>query len=678
MFSRWLSRAAVITWVVVLAGLITSCSATGSEDAIGGVRVPTPAAVIATPTAVASAPVTPSAASPAVVAEEPARITPTTEPTLAPTPSPTPSPTPWPTVEPISIEAGLCTYADQESAARIWNEQALEAIRGDLPAPTIVARNLFHFSAAMYDAWAAWDPAAQAVFISRTDGLEPELNAYPGRIEGGRYDAITFAAYRMLTTRYENSETAEETLERFDATLAEHCLVTDPSELEPNSAARFGWNLAGQILDTVRFDNSAESLGYNDQSYQTVNAPLWVETEGIEMADPARWQPLALAESTTQNGISLDPGVQNFITPHWGVVDTFAIEQVGDALPIDPGPPPLPLTDPEGWFLGIEDVLRFSSQLQVGSAEINMAPRGTNPVTGEPYAPNPVDRADWLRAIAEYWADGPTTETPPGHWNLIANQVGDDLADRLQIGGNGIAVRRLEWDIKMYLSLNGANHDTAVAVWGSKERYDYPRPISMIRYSASLGQSTNDSRPDYNPLGLPLIDGLIEVLTTDHIVDGDPTNVGSHLGEIGVYAWRGPVDDGSPGGVAWMPAINWLPYQRPDFVSPAFAGYVSGHSAFSEASAIVLAEFTGDEYFPGGLYRHTVEPGFLRHEDGPSQAVELQWATYADASTEAGLSRRPGGIHPPADDLAGRAMGATVGDTVWEHVTELWSATEAG
>lgn len=42
----------------------------------------------------------------------------------------------------------------EESVAKKWNEQLLDAIRLDFPAPTVHSRNLFHMSAAMYDAWA--------------------------------------------------------------------------------------------------------------------------------------------------------------------------------------------------------------------------------------------------------------------------------------------------------------------------------------------------------------------------------------------------------------------------------------------------------------------------------------------------------------------------------------------
>ena len=49
----------------------------------------------------------------------------------------------------------------QHSVARIWNEAQLSAIRKDLGRPTVQARNLFHVSIAMYDAWAVFDTIAE-------------------------------------------------------------------------------------------------------------------------------------------------------------------------------------------------------------------------------------------------------------------------------------------------------------------------------------------------------------------------------------------------------------------------------------------------------------------------------------------------------------------------------------
>ncbi|MFT4577142.1 MAG: hypothetical protein ACI9SI_002084, partial [Polaribacter sp.] len=117
----------------------------------------------------------------------------------------------------------------------------------------------------------------------------------------------------------------------------------------------------------------------------------------------------------------------------------------------------------------------------------------------------------------------------------------------------------------------------------------------------------------------------------------------------------------------WILAENWMPYQRPSFVTPPFAGYVSGHSTFSRAAAEVLTRITGDPYFPGGIGKFVAKKNeFLVFEEGPSQDIILQWATYRDASDQCSLSRIWGGIHPPADDIPGRLMGAQVGIDAFE------------
>jgi len=107
--------------------------------------------------------------------------------------------------------------------------------------------------------------------------------------------------------------------------------------------------------------------------------------------------------------------------------------------------------------------------------------------------------------------------------------------------------------------------------------------------------------------------------------------------------------------------MTWVPYQLDTFVTPSFPGYVSGHSAFSRAGAEVLTAFTGSEFFPDGLGEWAIPEGWLRFDEGPSEPVTLQWATYFDAADQAGISRLYGGIHIESDDLAGRMMGASCG-----------------
>jgi hypothetical protein len=243
-------------------------------------------------------------------------------------------------------------------------------------------------------------------------------------------------------------------------------------------------------------------------------------------------------------------------------------------------------------------------------------------------------RGDWARALTEFWADGPDSETPPGHWNSIANTVSDRLNPR----------NRLEWDVKMYLALNGALHDAAVAAWGAKGYYDTARPISMIRWLGGRGE-------------LPLVPGLVE----------------RHGGEMVVRAWR-PTESGASG-VGWISPVEWVPYQRPTFVTPAFAGYVSGHSTFSRAAAEVLTSLTGSPFFPGGLLEWNVRAGSLANEAGPTRDILLKWATYYDAADDAGLSRLYGGIHIAADDFAGRKLGSVCGKGAWALAQRYFDGT---
>jgi hypothetical protein len=572
------------------------------------------------------------------------------------------------------------------SVARHWDEALLDAIRRDLPAPTIHARNLFHTSAAMWDAWAVYEPSATGVFVTEKHKAR--------KVEAARNEAISYAAYRVLEARYLDSVGASDTIPEFDGLMEALCYPIDVTTTEGDSPAAIGNRIAGVILAAGKADGSNETDGYTSPDYEPVNPPMVVKGSGTTMSDPNHWQPLEIENMVSQNGILLDSGVQQFIDPHWGHVTGFALPEAGsDGVPIDPGGPPR-LGDADTDQLFKEqavEVILYSSRLDptqdviidISPASFGANPLGTNdgtghplnPVTGEPYQRNLVNQADYQRILAEFWADGPKSETPPGHWNTVANTVSDAQAPDLRIGGSGPVVDRLEWDVKLYLALNGANHDSAVAAWGLKNRYDSVRPISMIRYMGGLGQSSDPDGPSYHPEGLPLVPDLIEVVTEETAAPGGRhENLAGHVGEIAVRSWLGnPADPETEiGGVGWKRAVDWVTYQRATFVTPAFAGYISGHSTFSRASAEVLTAFTGSEYFPGGLGEWTFEPGALEFEAGPDQALTLQWATYADAADQAGLSRLFGGIHISADDLAGRKVGFTCGRAAWERATLLY------
>jgi hypothetical protein len=463
--------------------------------------------------------------------------------------------------------------------------------------------------------------------------------------------------------------------------MASLCYRPDFASTEGTSPAALGNRIAEAVLAYGQTDGALEDERYKDPAYTPVNEPLEVAEPGATMTDPNRWQPLSLAKQLSQNGLPIPGSIQSFIGPHWGHVTSFALPPSETGTPIDPGPPPrLGEATDQAFKDEAIDIIRRSSQLDPGNGvTIDVSPGAfggnslgandghgheINPATGQPYAPHEVLLADFARVLAEYWADGPKSETPPGHWNVIANEVSDAPGFEHRIRGQGEPVDRLEWDVKLYLALNGAVHDAAIATWGVKGFYDSARPISMIRYMGGLGQSSDPSGPSYDPEGLPLVPDLVEVVTAESSAPGGRhAGLADHVGDIAIRAWRGfPKDpETETSGVGWIRAVEWVPYQRSTFVTPAFAGYPSGHSTFSRAGAEVMTAFTGSEFFPGGLAEWTVEKGDLLHEEGPTVDTTLQWATYFDAADQAGISRLFMGIHIPSDDLEGRKIGAICG-----------------
>ena len=561
----------------------------------------------------------------------------------------------------------LSTNLFGQSVARQWNEQLIDAIRIDTPRPTVHARNLFHVSSGMYDAWATYDSTSIGHF---TQESQPANAA-------AQEEALSYAAYRILSSRFATSPGASTSLASFDAQM--NSLGYDPSitTTSGNTPAAIGNRIADTILQYGMSDGSNEQNGYVDTTgYVSVNPAMDVSVSGTTLNDPNRWQPLTI------NG-----GTQEFLTPHWGDVYGFAAPAPGsNGLTMDATPPPsLGGTDDAEFKAAVVEVIHYSRTLDASNgAMVDISPaslgnntvgtndgsgHAVNPVTGAPYASNMVPLGDYGRVLAEFWADGPHSETPPGHWNTLLNEISDHALLEKRIGGVGPVVNDLEWDVKAYFALNGAVHDAGIVAWDNKTYYDYVRPISMIRHMGGLGQSTDTTAASYHADGLPLEAGLIEEITAATTAAGERhEHLAGNEGKIAVNAWAGPpTASNTTAGVDWILAEDWMPYQADDFVTPGFAGFTSGHSTFSRAAAEVLTAITGDEYFPGGVGEFTATAGTsLGFEAGPTQDIHLQWATYYDAADEAGLSRLYGGIHVEADDLLGRLTGAEIGIEAYE------------
>ena len=632
----------------------------------------------------------------------------------------------------INVELSADDLPEDISIARLWNEALLDAIRGDFARPTVHARNLFHTSVAMYDIWAIYDEVAEPYLIgNEVNGFTSELEDFIliESKEESLKRAISYAMYRLLTHRFQNSPGFDSSQERFDLIMNRLGYDTSYTSMlyEFGNAAALGNYVAQIIIDYGLQDGSREATGYDNAYYEPVNTPYALDiNDNPPINDPNRWQPLGLDIFIDQGGNVVDGDVPPFLSPEWGNVYSFALKEedkvtynrAGNDYHVfhDPSDPPyISLTEDnaisDAYKWGFSMVSIWQSHLNatdgviwdispnsIGNVDIGTFPtdysdypnfydffeggitsagHSINPFTGNPYETNMVPRGDYGKVLAEFWADGPDSETPPGHWFTIMNYVNDHPEFEKRFQGQGEILDPLEWDVKSYFILGGGMHDSAVAAWSVKGWYDYIRPISAIRSMAERGQSTDTTLDNYHVGGIPLIDGYIEV-----IEPGDPLAgfANQYVGQIKLYTWKGHdfVDNTEidQAGVGWIIASDWYPYQRPTFVTPPFAGYVSGHSTFSRAAAELLTMMTGSEYFPGGLGEFVAKANeFLVFEEGPSVDVVLQWATYRDASDQTSLSRIWGGIHPPADDIPGRFIGQKVAEDTFEFAVPYFNSS---
>ncbi|MGE5273831.1 MAG: FG-GAP-like repeat-containing protein, partial [Verrucomicrobiota bacterium] len=362
--------------------------------------------------------------------------------------------TPARTVSTGFLRPGCSSALGKRSVARVWDDVALE-IDPATDNPALQARNLFHLSAAMWDAWSAYEPRSTGYFLTEKHRADAPLAA--------RDAAISYAAYRLLVWRASFRPNLARSFGRLTATMRALCYEPGFTDTHGDSPAALGNRIAAAAIAYGRRDGSHEDQHYLDPTYVPVNEPLVVSQPGSTMHDQTFWQPLALGRIVTQGGLAVPARIQVFAASQWGHVRSFALPTSKKGLPIDPGAPPTDGSSSAAYDRTALDVIRWSTR-----------PAGSG--------------------VVSRWAG----REGPGRWNEIANAV-SDARER-----SATPATRLSWDVKLYFALNGALHDAAVATWGAKRTYQSVRPISMIRELAFQGQSSDRRAPSFSPGGLPL------------------------------------------------------------------------------------------------------------------------------------------------------------------------------
>jgi len=157
------------------------------------------------------------------------------------------------------------------STARVWDEAILAGIRIDKLNPPVHARNLFHLSVAIYDAWAAYDNVAVG-YLFREKHTATNLAA-------ARCQAISYAAYRLLKERYAYSASATNTLPALDALMASLGYDTNNVSTDTSTPAGLGNRVYAVVSAYFLYDGANQTASYQDfpanrGGYAPINPPL--------------------------------------------------------------------------------------------------------------------------------------------------------------------------------------------------------------------------------------------------------------------------------------------------------------------------------------------------------------------------------------------------------------------
>jgi hypothetical protein len=313
------------------------------------------------------------------------------------------------------------------SLAYQWMDIAEEATAREVDLhgarPTIIARTLAVWAAAMYDAWAAYDPKAVGSRLGGALRRPVEEHTLENKKK-----AISYASYHSLKFVYpESTDWLAEQMLR---------LGYDPKivSVDPTKPEGIGF-LAAQAVIEYRRNDGANQFGneegcngtpYSDYTYyQPVNT-------ADKVIDVDRWQPITF---TRPDGTKFTPG---FLTPHWYRVKPFAIES---SAQFRPGPPPTTVTDDATLRKEVDQVLKYNQTL-----------------TNE------------QKAIVEFMRDGPRSTGQSGHWCRFAQ----DLSRRDKYD--------LDTDVKLFFVIANTAHDAFISCWETKRYYDSSRPWTLVRH----------------------------------------------------------------------------------------------------------------------------------------------------------------------------------------------------
>jgi len=288
-----------------------------------------------------------------------------------------------------------------------------------------------------------WNTAAlNAIRLDRTS--PPVASRALAILHASIYDAVNGIS-RSHEAYFVESQVPARASREAAASSAAHKVL---STLFPNSAAAFDMLHATTLAAIRNGPQKAAGVAWGESVAAKILAWRAIDGSGVLVAPPSGngpgdWQPTPEA-------------FLPYLLPQWGFVASFAIPRVSAFRP--PGPP---LLDSARWAADYNEV-----------KEIGRAVGST--------------RTAEQTEIALFWADGAGTETPAGHWNSIAQNVGER--------------NTLEENARLFALLNLAMADAAICAWDAKYFYNFWRPVTAIRNGDTDRNDATTPDPEWSSL----------------------------------------------------------------------------------------------------------------------------------------------------------------------------------
>lgn len=264
-----------------------------------------------------------------------------------------------------------------------------------------------------------------AIRTNRTN--PPMASRQLAMLHAAIYDAVNGITRRHEPYRVRGNVPASASIQAAAAAAARRMMVT----FYPAASATYEAVYQATINALGKSPNVQKGAAWGEQVAQNILA--WRATDG--------WNAVVAPLPAVNVGdwVPTPPAFAPFLLPQWGMVTPFAMTHPAQFRP--PGPPPL----------NSETYTSSFNEVKAYGAATNSA------------------RTPDQSQIALFWADGAATETPPGHWNSIAQDVGAAL-------GNTV-----EENARLFALLNIAMADAAIAAWDAKYIFHNWRPVTAIR-----------------------------------------------------------------------------------------------------------------------------------------------------------------------------------------------------